>query len=84
MVKTKTSNHEITLAWLSGDSILWYAVPFVGIRSKAYGRFAEDAGTRQLTICDCQGQVSRQERVHISKGLLSIEVPAAGVVTLSQ
>ena len=44
--------------------------------------FAEDAGTRQLTICDCQGQVSRQERVHISKGLLRIEVPAAGVVTL--
>ena len=46
--------------------------------------FAEDAGTRQLTVCDCQGQVSRQERVHISKGLLRIEVPAAGVVTLSQ
>jgi len=46
--------------------------------------FAEDAGTRQLTISDCQGQVSRQERVHISKGLLRIEVPAAGVVTLSQ
>jgi alpha-galactosidase len=44
--------------------------------------FAEDAGTRQLTISDCQGQVSRQERVHISKGLLRIEVPAAGVVTL--
>jgi len=44
--------------------------------------FAEEAGTRQLTICDCQGQVSRKERVHISKGLLRIEVPAAGVVTL--
>jgi alpha-galactosidase len=44
--------------------------------------FAEDAGIRQLTICDCQGQVCRQERVHISKGLLRIEVPAAGVGTL--
>ncbi len=44
--------------------------------------FAEEAGTRQLTICDCRGQVSRHERVHISKGLLHIEVPAAGVVTL--
>ena len=44
--------------------------------------FAEDAGTRQLTIFDCQGQVSRKERVHISKGLLRIEVPAAGMVTL--
>jgi alpha-galactosidase len=44
--------------------------------------FAEDAGTRQLTIFDCQGQISRKERVHISKGLLRIEVPAAGMVTL--
>jgi alpha-galactosidase len=44
--------------------------------------FAEDAGTRQLTIYDCQGQVSKQERVHIRKGLLRIDVPAAGVGTL--
>ena len=44
--------------------------------------FAEEAGTRQLTICDCQGQVSKHEHVHIGKGLLRIEVPAAGVVTL--
>jgi hypothetical protein len=44
--------------------------------------FAEDAGTKQLTIYDCQGQVCRQERVHISKGLLRIEVPAAGVGAL--
>jgi alpha-galactosidase len=44
--------------------------------------FAEDAGSRQLTIFDCQGQVSTQEHMHIGKGLLRIEVPAAGVATL--
>lgn len=41
--------------------------------------FVEDAGTRRLTIYDCQGQVSRLERVHLGEGLLRLEVPAAGV-----
>src|SRR5260370_16109792 len=40
--------------------------------------FAEEAGTRQLTICDCQGQVSSQHRVHITNRLLRIKVPPPG------
>src|SRR5581483_3712180 len=45
---------------------------------------AEDAGTRKMTIRNCQGKVVQEGTRAITKGLHSIVVPAAGVLELER
>ena len=44
---------------------------------------AEPLGERQIEVCDCRGQVIRNERVELSQGLHRLEVPASGLITVS-
>lgn len=55
-----------------------------GTREERVALELENAGQRQLTIRDCQGQLISEEHVDLGNELHRIAVPAAGTLTLTR
>ena len=52
------------------------------LKSKIYLEIEDNFGERDIEVLNCCGEVVRREKVNLNKGLLSIDIPAAGVAYL--
>lgn len=52
------------------------------LKSKIYLEIEDNFGERDIEVLNCCGEVVRREKVNLNKGLLSIDIPPAGVVYL--
>lgn len=52
------------------------------LKSKIYLEIEDNFGERDIEVLNCCGEVVRREKVNLNKGLLSMDIPAAGVAYL--
>lgn len=53
------------------------------LKSKIYIELESDLGERQIQILNCCGEVVKIEKIHLNKGVMSIEIPASGVAYIA-
>ncbi len=52
------------------------------LKNKIYLEIEDNFGERDLEVLNCCGEVVRREKINLNKGIMSIDIPASGVVYL--